>query len=77
MDPRSINRISTPRLFISYKREAEPDSAIAHEVAEALAGAYKVFIDSTIHGGEKWGPRIEEELSQSDIFVPLLSPVSV
>ena len=66
------------RIFISYKRDTEPDETIAMQVFEALRKEHDVFIDKkSILIGDPWPSRIEEELRKSDFFITLLSAKSI
>ena len=66
------------KIFISYKRNIEPDTPVAISVYEALkSDHHDVFIDTTILVGEKWGPRIQKEISDSDYLIIFLSENSV
>lgn len=67
------------RIFISYKREIEPDETIARQVFEALKkDNHDVFIDQkSILLGESWPTRIDDELRRCDFLVTLLSAQSV
>jgi len=46
------------KIFISYKRNIEPDTPVATAVYEALRQEHEVFIDTTIQVGEKCPGRI-------------------
>lgn len=64
------------RVFISYKH-AQPDQDLAEQLCNALALDHDVFIDQQIPAGENWARRINEELDRTDVFVVLLSKLSV
>jgi hypothetical protein len=66
-----------PHVFISYKRNAEPDETVARQVFEALSADCEVFIDRTMPVGTLWAERIEMEIRSSDFFVIILSPQSI
>ena len=51
------------RIFISYKRNIEPDEPVATAVCEALSKHYDVFIDKTMLVGAPWAKRIDEEIA--------------
>lgn len=70
---------STPgkRIFISYKRNTEPDEPVALQVFEALSRQHQVFIDQTMAVGTHWVERIEAELRQADFLIVFLSAQSV
>jgi hypothetical protein len=61
------------RIFISYKRNVDPDQLIATQVREALSQRHEVFIDQTMLVGTEWAARIEAELRRADYLVTLLS----
>ncbi|MEJ8852636.1 toll/interleukin-1 receptor domain-containing protein [Variovorax rhizosphaerae] len=65
------------QVFISYKRNAVPDHALAREIAVVLRRDNNVFIDEDILAGERWSHRIEVELESADFFVVLLSRKSI
>lgn len=65
------------RIFISYKRDVDPDEKIALELKRVLSEDNDVFIDQIMAVGTPWIQRIEEELSQSDYLIILLSEHSV
>ena len=51
----SIPRKTTPkRIFISYKRDAEPDEPVALQVYQALSQQHEVFIDQRMLVGMRW-----------------------
>lgn len=64
-------------IFVSYKRNIEPDTPVAAAVYEALCQDHKVFIDTTIQVGEKWAERIQKEIKESDYLICFLSENSV
>ncbi|MFN6337443.1 MAG: AAA-like domain-containing protein [Cyanobacteriota bacterium] len=65
------------RLFISYKRGAQPDESLALELYQHFRSSQEVFIDQTMAVGTLWAQRIDEELRRSDVLVLLLSGQSV
>jgi len=66
------------RIFISYKRSADPDERVAQEVYAALSLHHQVFFDrKSILTGFKWAAKIEEELHRADFLIALLSAQSV
>ena len=65
------------RVFISYKRNSDPDERIALKVYEALKEKHNVFIDQTMLVGTHWAERIETELRRSDFLITFLSAYSV
>ncbi len=67
----------TKRIFISYKRNVQPDDRIALTVYERLSKYHDVFIDKTMIVGTRWGDKIEENLQATDFFIPFISKSSV
>ena len=65
------------KIFISYKRNIEPDTPVATAVFESLRRDHHVFIDTTLQVGEKWAERIQSEIKQSDYLITFLSENSV
>lgn len=65
------------KIFISYKRNVEPDTPVATEVYEALRQDHEVFIDTTIAVGEKWAEQIQKAIIKSDYLICFLSAHSV
>jgi hypothetical protein len=65
------------KIFISYKRNIEPDAPVATAVYEALRREHEVFIDTTIQVGEKWAERIQTAIKESDFLISFLSAHSV
>lgn len=68
----------SPRIFISYKRDADPDEAVALGLFRELSQRYpdNVFIDQTMRTGTDWPSRIEAELRKARYMIPLLSAQS-
>jgi hypothetical protein len=65
------------RIFISYKRNVEPDEPLALRLYEVLRERCSVFIDRTMLVGTAWAKRIQAELEACDYLIPLLSDHSV
>ena len=65
------------KIFISYKRNVEPDTPVATAVYEALRQENEVFIDTIIEVGEKWAERIQQAIKESDFLITFLSEHSV
>jgi archaellum biogenesis ATPase FlaH len=66
------------RIFISYKRNGEPDQSLAKRLYTALGQAgHRVFIDQTMKVGIEWAREIDRQIEASDFFVVLLSDISV
>lgn len=64
-------------IFISYKRNVDPDEAVAAQVFQTLSRQHNVFIDRTMLVGEQWAERIEAELRRADFLIAFLSGQSV
>ena len=64
------------RIFISYKRNAEPDQKVALSILQALDEIHDVFIDQSMLVGTPWAERIEAEIRRSDVLIVLLSEQS-
>ena len=68
----------TPKIFISYKHNVDPDDGLARQIYEALSATYSVFRDrEKIQVGQKWAQRIQKELSEADFMITLLSAESL
>lgn len=65
------------RVFISYKRNVEPDEPVALALYEALGQRHDVFIDQAMLVGTRWAEQIEAELRRTDALIVLLSDNSV
>jgi hypothetical protein len=65
------------KIFISYKRNATPDTPVATAVFEALRHDHDTFIDTTIEVGEEWAKLIHNAVKESDYLIILLSEHSV
>ncbi|MEJ1929590.1 AAA-like domain-containing protein [Nostoc sp. NIES-2111] len=65
------------RVFISYKRNVEPDESVALQLFQALAKQHQVFVDQTMLVGTRWAERIEAEIRQADFLITFLSAQSV
>ncbi len=65
------------RLFISYKRDVEPDEIVAIQLCHAFQPEYEVFIDQAMPAGTRWAERIKTELGRSDFLITFLSAESI
>ena len=65
------------RVFISYKRSAEPDDRVAEAIRAELGRHHDVFIDKMLLVGTRWIEQLEAELTRSDFVIVLLSSHSV
>jgi hypothetical protein len=67
----------TARVFLSYKRNVEPDGALAKQVVQALGAAgHHVFIDQRLRVGQAWAEEIEKQVRQSDFLIVFLTAES-
>ena len=65
------------RLFICYKRDAQPDHDLALHLHKTLTGlGHDVFIDQSLRTGDAWLQTIDEQIKNSDFLLVLLSPAS-
>src|SRR6266508_4754091 len=69
--------MTTPRIFISYKRGVSPDEPVALEAFNQLRKHFHVFIDQTMMVGTLWAEQIEKEIRQADFLISFLSEHSV
>jgi hypothetical protein len=77
MAVKTSSQLRTTRVFLSYKRNVEPDQSLAREVEAALSAAgYAVFIDQRLLVGQAWAEEIERQVKDSDFLVVLLTPES-
>jgi hypothetical protein len=65
------------QIFISYKRDVNPDAIVALQLYEALSQEHTVFIDQTMPVGTLWAEQIEAELRHAQFLIVLLSEMSV
>ncbi|MGB7485821.1 MAG: AAA-like domain-containing protein [Phormidesmis sp.] len=77
VEPEPVEPSKRSRIFISYKRDVEPDEPVAREICAALQVHHDVFIDRKMLVGTPWAERIEAELKASDVLIVLLSAHSV
>lgn len=68
---------SRARVFISYKRNIDPDQTVALQLYESLRQQHDVFIDQNMLVGTPWVDRIMRELHESDFLITLLSGQAV
>jgi hypothetical protein len=65
------------RVFLSYKRDSEPDEPLALEVHRALTKAgHGVFIDQQMPAGIKWAEQISSQIRDCDALVVFLTAIS-
>ena len=64
-------------IFISYKRNVDPDHSLAARVFEVLQqGGHKVFIDRTISVGQEWASEIEAKVREAHFLIVFLTAAS-
>jgi hypothetical protein len=64
-------------VFLSYKRNAEPDGTVAQEIVASLSAAgHQVFIDRHLLIGQEWAEEIQRQVRESDYLIVLLTPDS-
>ncbi|MDJ0676305.1 MAG: AAA-like domain-containing protein [Calothrix sp. MO_167.B42] len=68
---------ASKRIFVSYKRDVQPDEPIALQIVQALSSQHQVFIDQNILVGTSWAELIETEIRRADFLIVLLSEHSV
>lgn len=68
---------ASKRIFISYKRDVEPDEEVALQIKQALSPHHQVFIDEKILVGTDWAELIEAEIREADFLIVLISEYSV
>ncbi len=72
--PRKATSTQPARLFISYKRNIEPDQQLANYLYKFLTEhGHQVFIDRTLRTGDDWLEEIDQQIKASDFLVVLLS----
>jgi len=74
--PAGVDEAGRKKIFISYKRGALPDEALALALYETLSAEHEVFIDKIMPVGADWRGRIQRELESCDFLIPLLSTSS-
>ena len=68
---------SHARIFLSYKRNVEPDQTLAHELVAGLSSAgHAVFIDQRLTVGQAWAREIEAHVRDSHFLIVLLTAES-
>lgn len=64
-------------IFISYRRNAQPDEALALHLARALSQSYTLYFNQARATDSAWVERVHNELAASDFVVVLLSEETV
>lgn len=66
------------RIFISYKRDVDPDESVAMYLARFLSDHGKhTFVDQKLKVGMPWIQEIHDQIAESDFLVVLLSTDSM
>jgi hypothetical protein len=60
------------RVFVSYNRADEP--RVQTITAHLDTGGYDVWRDREISGGQRWWDEILHQITQCDVFLPVVSP---
>jgi hypothetical protein len=73
----AVTTSAAARIFLSYKRNVEPDQTLAHELVAGLSGAgHNVFIDRRLNVGQTWAREIEAQVRACQFLVVLLTAES-
>jgi hypothetical protein len=65
------------KVFISYKRDLDPDQTLAEQLLETLRHAgHDAVIDQDIPVGDRWGEWLDKKIRESDFLILLLSEAS-
>ena len=73
----AVSTSPAARIFLSYKRNVEPDQTLAHELVTGLSGAgHNVFIDRRLNVGQTWAREIEAQVRACDFLIVLLTAES-
>ncbi len=69
--------MASAKIFISYKRNVEPDHSLAGRVCDALRQqGHDVFIDRTLTVGQVWAAEIEKNVRGCDFLIVFLTAAS-
>ena len=73
----AVSSSPAARIFLSYKRNVEPDQTLAHELVAGLSGAgHNVFIDRRLNVGQTWAREIEAQVRACQFLIVLLTAES-
>jgi len=73
----SIPESKVAKFFISYRRSAKDDRALAEYLHDYLvAKGHQAFIDISMRGGTEWLIEIDEQIKASDYLIVLISKYS-
>ena len=65
-------------VFISYKRDVEPDGYLLNRLEEWLnTNGYQVLVDHNLDGGVQWAAELDRQICTADVCIALLSQASV
>lgn len=65
------------RVFLSYKRNTEPDQTLVGAVCNSLAAnGHLVYIDRELKPGDDWAGKLESQIRESDYLVVFLTGAS-
>ncbi len=77
MERNDAVHLRTARVFLSYKRHAEPDQSLAGDILAGLSSAgHEVFIDQHLTVGQAWAREIESQVRQCDYLIVFLTAES-
>lgn len=75
---KAVTQAQSRRIFISYKRHAEPDESLVQQVYQAFIEAgHHVFLDQNLKIGVEWIREIERQIESSDFMIVFLSQASI
>ena len=67
-------QVRAARVFLSYKRNVEPDQGLATEMVRGLEQAgHVVFIDQRLTVGQAWAREIENQIREADYLIVFLT----
>jgi hypothetical protein len=73
----ALPNVPPASLFISYKRNVDPDQTLAKTLYDSLvSNGHRVFMDTTLRTGDAWLEEIDRQLKASDFLIVLLSQQS-
>jgi hypothetical protein len=67
-------QVKAARVFLSYKRNVQPDEGLAKDMLHGLEQAgHSVFIDQRLTVGQAWAQEIEAQVKQADFLIVFLT----
>jgi hypothetical protein len=67
-------QVKAARVFLSYKRNVQPDEGLAKDMLRGLEQAgHSVFIDQRLTVGQAWAQEIEAQVKQADFLIVFLT----